>query len=334
MKNLSFFFVALLILFATVQGSVENKYHHKAHKYSNYKYGNKKGIHSSVKVKTDLYNIKNNKVEKIHKTQKVANYVAPKYKTTASTQIQGNGYIPPIKVDKASLHLIKPGQEPNKKEEKSSSKGTITFVGLALVAAAVGGVSYRNKAKKQLINSDFNEYAKSTPKDLVYTFNPNQYREDQSRINIYEDEPTSHYESSEIEETINFNVTLPTNRAYKVILPWNARCIDEIELNCGDLVCIKECYQDGYSLGRNLTTRFDGIFPTYCLGNIGTSINQQEVSKWQAVGMHTVPKRSNAPTKKAKRASRGISLLTIPDWTKKLEKLKLDSTSNNIFWMN
>jgi len=218
-------------------------------------------------------------------------------------------------------------------------------------------MTYRSKAKKQLGSPELFKYKFEnnaiydyTPKNssLTYSFNAgdfNNFREEQPRLNFYED-PSIYrsnrnsgslsteviYEDATVEEKRNFNVVLPTNRAYKVVLPWDARCVDEIQLNCGDLVCIKECYQDGYSLGRNLTTRFDGIFPTCCLDNIGSSVNQAEVSKWQSVGMYSLPKRSVKPTKKAKRASRGISLLTIPDWTKKLESLKLDSpAANTIF---
>lgn len=213
-------------------------------------------------------------------------------------------------------------------------------------------MSYRNKAKKQLESPELFRYKfenntiyDNTPKSssLTYSFNPNEFREEQPRINIYDNSPSTSkrnsgsisteviFEDAEAEGAKRLNVVLPTNRAYKVVLPWDARCVDEIQLNCGDLVCIKECYQDGYSLGRNLTTRFDGIFPTCCLDNIGSTINQQEVNRWQSVGMYSLPKRSVKPTKKAKRASRGISLLTMPDWTKKLESLKLDSPSNNIF---
>jgi len=271
------------------------------------------------------------------------------------TPVPGYDYVPPVKVDKESLHIIKASenkaQVEAEKEEKSGHTGAVTFVGLALVAAAAGGISYRRKARKQLNTPELFKYKLEnntiydyTPKNssLTYSFNPQDfcnYREEQARLNFYEDSTKRNsgslsteviYEDTYV-DNINFNVTLPTNRAYKVVLPWDARCVDEIQLNCGDLVCIKECYQDGYSLGRNLTTRFDGIFPTCCLGNIGSSIDQDEVNKWQSVGMYSLPKRSVAPTKKAKRASRGISLLAIPDWSKKLESLKLDSPVTNIF---
>jgi len=328
MKNLSILLFALLVLFATVQGSVTKTKTHKD------KHDDKKSVkhhhhhHHSLTIKTMSFTIEGHKTKKTTKKHNTTNTV--EHINTSGlvpTKTPGFSYLPPVKVDKESLHLIKPGEEEQKKE--SGSKGTITLVSLALVAAAAGGMSYRNKAKKQLSNPDLFQ----NKKDFVYSFNHDQYREEQSRIIIYEDEPSS--SSNEVSDdsfsSVEYSVTLPTNRAYKVTLPWNPRCVDEIQLNCGDLVCIKKCYEDGYSLGRNLSTRFDGIFPTCCLGSIGTTINQEEVNKWQSVGMHSMPKRADQPTKKAKRASRGISLLTIPDWSKKLEKLNLESQANTIF---
>jgi len=329
MKNFSILLFALLVLFVTVQGSATKTKTHKD------KHDDKKSVHhhhhhhhhQSVTIKTMSFTIEGHKTTKTTKKHhhKTTNTVAINTAGLVPTEIPGHPYLPPVKVDKESLHLIKPEKEETK---ESGSKGTIAFVSLALVVAAAGGMSYRNKAKKQLNNPDLFE----NKKNFVYTFNHDQYREEQSRIIIY-DEPS--FSSNEVSDdsfsSVEYSVTLPTNRAYKVILPWNARCVDEIQLNCGDLVCIKKCYEDGYSLGRNLSTRFDGIFPTCCLGSIGTTINQEEVNKWQSVGMHSMPKRADQPTKKAKRASRGISLLTIPDWSKKLEKLNLESQVNTIF---
>jgi len=329
--SLNFLIFVVLILFATIQ-TVDSKH------------ANKKNVHGKVVVKPKV----------VHHTK------AKEADKTTHKAVPGFDYVPPVKVDVNDLHIIpisenKAEQEAKKKEnekkEKTGSTGTVTVVGLALVAVAAGGMSYRNKAKKQLNSPELFKYKlenntiyDNTPKgsSLTYSFNPNEFREEQTRINVYDSVPYNSKRNSgsistevifeddvEPEYAKRLNVTLPTNRAYKVVLPWDARCVDEIQLNCGDLVCIKECYQDGYSLGRNLTTRFDGIFPTCCLDNIGSPINQQEVAKWQSVGMYSLPKRSVKPTKKAKRASRGVSLLTMPDWTKKLESLKLDSPSSN-----
>ncbi|KAG4094941.1 hypothetical protein H8356DRAFT_1690019 [Neocallimastix lanati (nom. inval.)] len=359
--TLSILLIVVIILFTAIQ-SVESK-------------DSTKNVHKKVIVKSKVVYVKghkhNNEHVKVHKdTKKQAKahkdnkqVKVDKATTTVASKstheaVPGYDYVPPVKVDASTLHIIplsenKAEQKAEKEEaakEKTGSAGTVTFVGLALVAVAAGGMSYRSKAKKQLQSPELFRYKLEnntiydyTPKSssISYSFNPNDYHEEQPRINIYDNSPSYSsrnsgslsteviFENEEAENSKKLNVILPTNRAYKVVLPWDARCVDEIQLNCGDLVCIKECYQDGYSLGRNLTTRFDGIFPTCCLDNIGSSINQQEVAKWQSVGMYSLPKRSVKPTKKAKRASRGVSLLTMPDWTKKLESLKLDSPSSN-----
>ncbi|OUM56263.1 hypothetical protein PIROE2DRAFT_21632 [Piromyces sp. E2] len=396
MKNLtlSLFFLVVLILFATVQGSVEQKEHQvhekeevhvtkvvtkKPHKATNTvapkahekpKHENKKPKHEEKKEHKKVEKVAPEHKEKVAPKHKEK--VVPKHKEVPKPEEKEFSNEVPKETPKhkekevpKEVPKVKPiSVNINEKEEKeekggifSENKGTITVVSLALVAAAAGGVTYRNKAKKQLGSPELFKYKFEnnaiydyTPKNssLSYSFNAsdfNNFREERPRLNFYEDpsiQGTKRNSGSLSTEVIyedstsdkNLNVVLPTNRAYKVVLPWDARCVDEIQLNIGDLVCIKECYQDGYSLGRNLTTRFDGIFPTCCLDNIGSSVNQAEVSKWQSVGMYSLPKRSVKPTKKAKRASRGISLLTIPDWTKKLESLKLDSPSpaaNTIF---
>ncbi|ORX58621.1 hypothetical protein BCR36DRAFT_344092 [Piromyces finnis] len=372
MKNLSFnlLFFVVLILFTTVHGFVVPKEDIFDHK---------KLIHEiKTELKTKEHKIANTVVTKHHDTAKNApkedlkpahkevSKEAPKHAEKKVEKKVEEQILKPLVSVKEPIEMESPKPEvsnpvpiksqddsKDKSGEKSSHSGTITFVGLALVAVAAGGVTYRGKAKKQMKSPELFKYKFEnnaiydfTPKDssLTYSFNPNDYNlhEEQPRINFYEDQSVSRskrnsgslsteviYEDASTEETRNFNIILPTNRAYKAVLPWDARCVDEIQLNCGDLVCIKECYQDGYSLGRNLTTRFDGIFPTCCLSNIGSTVNQAEVYKWQTVGMYSLPKRSVKPTKKAKRASRGISLLTMPDWTKKLESLKLDTPSTN-----
>lgn len=328
MKNLtlSLFLFVILILFVTVQSAESEKHvaKHVANKHADNKHEAKKEHVNVVKA----HKHKTHKKEKSEKTRE---------------PIPGFDYVEPKKIDASKLHIVPVSEneamkdeKKTEKEQKSGSTGKVTIVGLALVAAAAGGMSYRSKAKKQLNSPELFKYKFEnnaiydyTPKNssLTYSFKPNDFREDEARINFYDDNSnastlrnsgcisTEVIFEDEAEGAKRLNVTLPTNRAYKVVLPWDARCVDEIQLNCGDLVCIKECYQDGYSLGRNLTTRFDGIFPTCCLDNIGSAINQEEVNKWQSYGMYSLPKRSVKPTKKAKRASRGISLLTMPDWS-------------------
>jgi len=359
--SLSLLLFIILILFVTVQGAESEKHvahKHETEKHIAHKHETKKEHEKVVKTHAKIEK-SHTKVEKAHKHKTHKQQKEHKPKATPKP-IPGHDYVEPKKIDASKIHIVPVSENKAMKDEKktenktedkqSGSSGKVTVVGLALVAAAAGGMSYRNKAKKQLNSPELFKYKFEnntiydyTPKDssLTYSFSPKDFHEDEARLNFYDDNSnastmrnsgslsTEVIFEDEAEGAKRLNVTLPTNRAYKVVLPWDARCVDEIQLNCGDLVCIKECYQDGYSLGRNLTTRFDGIFPTCCLDNIGSAINQEEVNKWQAVGMYSLPKRSIKPTKKAKRASRGISLLTMPDWSKKLESLKLDSP--NIF---
>lgn len=113
--------------------------------------------------------------------------------------------------------------------------------------------------------------------------------------------------------------TLTKNRAYKCIVAWDPQQQDEIILHRGDLVCVRECYDDGYTLGRNLSTKFDGVFPTCCLAQSGqkTVENNEFIKNGKFI---SIPKRVSSkqnPIKHAKRASRGISI--IPNWTKAAE---------------
>ncbi|ORX80134.1 hypothetical protein BCR32DRAFT_294001 [Anaeromyces robustus] len=87
---------------------------------------------------------------------------------------------------------------------------------------------------------------------------------------------------------------LPINHAYKATLPWHPKHLDEIKLKVGDIVCIKKCYSDGYSYGRNVTSRVDGIFPTCCLSTMEESIDQAAIEKWVNSGMTTSKKRTTS----------------------------------------
>lgn len=85
---------------------------------------------------------------------------------------------------------------------------------------------------------------------------------------------------------------LPINHAYKATLPWTPKHIDEVELSMGDLVCIKKCYSDGYSYGRNVTSRVDGVFPTCCLSTMDESIDQEKIENWINSGINNIEKRT------------------------------------------
>jgi len=87
---------------------------------------------------------------------------------------------------------------------------------------------------------------------------------------------------------------LPINKAYKTTLPWNPQHVDEIQLNVGDIVCAKKCYSDGYSYGRNVTTRVEGVFPTCCLSAMEDSIDQAAIEDWVNTGMIDIKKRTTS----------------------------------------
>jgi len=87
---------------------------------------------------------------------------------------------------------------------------------------------------------------------------------------------------------------LPINHAYKATLPWTPKHLDEVKLSVGDIVCIKKCFSDGYSYGRNVTTRIDGVFPTCCLSSMDESIDQAAIEEWVNSGMIKTKKRTTS----------------------------------------
>jgi hypothetical protein len=55
---------------------------------------------------------------------------------------------------------------------------------------------------------------------------------------------------------------------FKVIQTYSPQLIDEIQLNIGDVVIVKETFDDGWGSGLNITTESEGSFPLNCLGNL------------------------------------------------------------------
>ncbi|ORX59106.1 hypothetical protein BCR36DRAFT_316949 [Piromyces finnis] len=109
------------------------------------------------------------------------------------------------------------------------------------------------------------------------------------------------------------NYSLVKNRAYKCHFNWSPFNSDEIILKCGDLICVKESYDDGYSLGRNLYTRFYGIFPTCCLSTPEEKMMGSELIKEGE--FESILKRTSSKnmTKRSRRASSSVSVV-IPTW--------------------
>ncbi|ORX60833.1 hypothetical protein BCR36DRAFT_578904 [Piromyces finnis] len=114
------------------------------------------------------------------------------------------------------------------------------------------------------------------------------------------------------------NYSLAKNRAYKCMVSWTPKHSDEIILRRGDLVCVKECFNDGYTLGRNLSTKFDGIFPTCCLCRAEQNVIGSELirnGKFTAIPKRVSSKKCQE--RRARRASRGVSFLSsVPVWNK------------------
>jgi hypothetical protein len=114
------------------------------------------------------------------------------------------------------------------------------------------------------------------------------------------------------------NYSLAKNRAYKCMVSWTPKNSDEIILRRGDLVCVKECFNDGYTLGRNLSTKFDGIFPTCCLCRAEQNVIGSELirnGKFTAIPKRVSSKKCQE--RRARRASRGVSFLSsVPVWNK------------------
>ncbi|KAI9298818.1 hypothetical protein K502DRAFT_339127 [Neoconidiobolus thromboides FSU 785] len=54
-----------------------------------------------------------------------------------------------------------------------------------------------------------------------------------------------------------------------------ARRNDEMHLNCGDFITVWRDFDDGWSLGQNLTTEQNGVFPKICLAKPLKGQNKQ-----------------------------------------------------------
>jgi len=190
------------------------------------------------------------------------------------------------------------------KTEGSSHYGTIAITGAAV--ALIAGVGY--KSYKKDLKFKIPEIA-----HIPGLATAKEAKEANTNKDVTIEMEVLLSETSEAE-----NYCLAKNRAYKCMIAWTPKQADEIILRRGDLVCVKECFSDGYTLGRNLSTKFDGIFPTCCLCRPEQNVIGSELivnGKFSAI-----PKRVNSKMtheKRARRASRGVSFLsTVPGWNK------------------
>jgi len=189
---------------------------------------------------------------------------------------------------------------PNEEKEGSSHAGTLAITGVAF--ALIVGVGYKNYRKD----------SKFKLPEMPVIPGMNNQNEPSSKEVVVEMEVLLS-ETSDAE-----NYSLAKNRAYKCMVSWTPKQSDEIILRRGDLVCVKECFNDGYTLGRNLSTKFDGVFPTCCLCRPEQNIIGCELVK---NGKFTaIPKRVSSKSRqerRARRASRGVSFLSsVPGWNK------------------
>jgi len=191
-------------------------------------------------------------------------------------------------------------------EQGSSHAGGIALTGVAVaLIIGVGYKNYRNESKFKLPELPTIP-GLTTPKEA-------QPQQQGNGNDVVVEMEVLLSETSDAE-----NYSLAKNRAYKCMVSWTPKNSDEIILRRGDLVCVKECFNDGYTLGRNLSTKFDGIFPTCCLCRPEQNIIGIELVK---NGKFTaIPKRVTSKTtqeRRARRASRGVSFLTsVPGWNK------------------
>ncbi|ORX77306.1 hypothetical protein BCR32DRAFT_283303 [Anaeromyces robustus] len=191
-------------------------------------------------------------------------------------------------------------KENETKKESSSHVGAIAFTGAAFaLIAGVGYKSYRKDSKFEL-------------PELPVIPGVTQPKEAPSEVVVEMEVLLS--ETSQAE-----NYSLAKNRAYKCMVSWTPKQSDEIILRRGDLVCVKECFNDGYTLGRNLSTKFDGVFPTCCLCRPEQNVIGSELiknGKFTAIPKRVSSKKSHE--RRARRASRGVSFLSSvpPIWNK------------------
>jgi len=205
----------------------------------------------------------------------------------------------PVQTPTESLEQAVPGE---KKNEGSSHAGTLAVTGVAF--ALIAGVGYKNYRK----DSKF-----KLPELPVFTGSNTPKEAPNTNKEVVVEMEVLLSESSSAE-----NYSLAKNRAYKCMVSWTPKQSDEIILRRGDLVCVKECFNDGYTLGRNLSTKFDGVFPTCCLCRPEQNIIGGELVK---NGKFTaIPKRVTSKSRqerRARRASRGVSFLSsVPGWNK------------------
>jgi hypothetical protein len=62
-------------------------------------------------------------------------------------------------------------------------------------------------------------------------------------------------------------------KVFKVIQKHTPGYIDEIQLSLGDVVIVKEQFDDGWGFGLNITTESQGSFPLICLSVLNENLD-------------------------------------------------------------
>ncbi|ORX78210.1 hypothetical protein BCR32DRAFT_295166 [Anaeromyces robustus] len=208
------------------------------------------------------------------------------------------------------------------KEERSNTSsyvlGGIGFTGVAFIAA-FGYKNYKksvdlNKFKEEILTESS---AITKPEKAKKSNTLTRLSRSLSLSFVNRDDAFIDDKPVVSESLYSKNFSLTKNRAYKCHVAWTPLVSDEIILRRGDLVCVKESFSDGYSLGRNLSTKFDGIFPTCCLTNQKDQIMGSELiknGKFVSILKRTTSKN------KAKRTRRASSVSAVlPSWVQKTE---------------
>jgi len=218
--------------------------------------------------------------------------------------------VQPVQPQQEIIESI-PGSSSNNEDSGNTAYilGGVGFTGMAFIAV-FGYKNYRksselNKLKEEFLteNGSITKPEKAKRSNTLTRLSRSLSLSFISRDDVYIDDKPVVSESIYAD-----NYSLTKNRAYKCHVAWTPLASDEIILRRGDLVCVKESFKDGYSLGRNLSTKFDGIFPTCCLATPNNQIMGSELIK---NGKFVSILRRSFSKNKAKRSRRASSVSAV-----------------------
>jgi len=266
----------------------------------------------------------NNKINAIENlNQDVNQYINQNLNNNQNTNAQVNNNVNSNNFYNTNVPQQQPTVVPEttKKDESNTSTyvlGGIGFTGVAFIAA----FGYKNYRK----NSELNRFREEILAENDNIAKPEKAKKSNTLTRLSRSLSLSFINKDDAfiddkpvvtESPYSDNFSLTKNRAYKCHVAWTPLVSDEIILRRGDLVCVKESFSDGYSIGRNLSTKFDGIFPTCCLATQKDQIMGSELiknGKFVSILKRTTSKN------KAKRTRRASSVsVVLPSWVQKTE---------------